>query len=118
MVADFSIGAVRRPNRLLDKLDAVVEQHFTSRDFDLAMMADAIGMSERQLQRKLKKLTGCTPSAYVRRFRLNKSLEHLKTGQTVWRTAIAVGFSSQSYFASCFHAEFGMTPSKYQQDTE
>ena len=63
-------------------------------------------------------LTGCTPSTYVRRYRLYKSLEFLKASETVGQTAIAVGFSSQSYFASCFHSEFGMTPSKYQQDTE
>jgi AraC-like DNA-binding protein len=114
MAAELDIGSARRPNVLLDKLDRVLEQNFASRDFDLPMMAEEMGISERQLQRKLKVLTGYTPSAYVRCYRLNQSLDHLKSGESVRQSAKAVGFSSQAYFASCFKVEFGTTPSKYR----
>ncbi len=115
MATDFNIGLARRPNVLLEKLDHVLEQNFASRDFDLPRMAEKMGISERQLQRKLKELTGHTPSAYIRSYRLHQSLDHLKSGKTISQAAKAVGFSSQAYFASCFKAEYGRTPTQYQQ---
>lgn len=118
MAAEFDIGSARRPNVLLEKLDHVLEQNFASRDFDLLKMAEGMGISERQLQRKLKELTGHTPSAYIRSYRLHKSLDYLNSGESVKRSAKAVGFSSQAYFASCFKAEFGTTPSKYRQGSK
>ena len=107
--------SIRASSLLISKLDGVVERNFQSRGFDLRHMATALDMSERQLQRKLKSLTGRTPSEYVRTYRLSKSLEHLLAGRTVQDTARAVGFSSQAYFASCFKAEYGRTPTQYQQ---
>ena len=107
--------SVRNSSLLVEKIDRVIEQNFQSRGFDLRQMATALSMSERQLQRQLKSLTGRTPSEYVRTYRLSKSLEYLLAGRTVRETARAVGFSSQAYFASCFKAEYGRTPTQYQQ---
>lgn len=118
MAADFDIGSARRPHVLLDKLDRVLEQNFASRNLNLPKMAEEMGISERQLQRKLKVLTGYTPSAYVRSYRLHKSLDYLNSGESVRQSAKAVGFSSQAYFASCFRVEFGTTPSKYRQGSK
>ena len=107
--------SIHTSSLLVSKLERVVERNFQSQGFDLRQMATALGLSERQLQRKLKSLTGHTPSEYVRSYRLSKSLEYLLAGRTVRETARAVGFSSQAYFASCFKAEYGRTPTQYQQ---
>ena len=115
MAADFNIGSGRRPHVLLDRFDRVLEQRYASPNLDLPQMADEMGMSTRQLQRKLKDLTGHTPSTYIRSYRLYQSLGYLRCGETVRKTAKAVGFSSQAYFASCFKAEYGRTPTQYQQ---
>ncbi len=118
MAVDFDIGPARRPNVLLEKLNCVLEQNFSNRDFDLPKMAEEMGIGERQLQRKLKELTGHTPSAYIRSYRLHKSLAHLNFGESVSQSAKAVGFSSQAYFASCFKDEFGTTPTRYRQGSK
>jgi len=115
MAAEFKIGLARRSHVLLDKLDRVLEQNFASRELNLPKIAEELGISERQVQRKLKELTGHTPSAYIRSYRLHQSLDHLKSGKTISQSAKAVGFSSQAYFASCFKAEYGRTPTQYQQ---
>jgi AraC-like DNA-binding protein len=117
MAADFQIASGRRPHVLLDKFDCVLEQRYASLGLDLPEMADEMGMSARQLQRKIKSLTGHTPSAYIRSYRLHQSLDLLKFGETIGKTAKAVGFSSQAYFACCFKAEFGTTPTKYRRNT-
>ena len=105
---------IRSSNLLVKKFEQVVDQHCHDHSFDLRQMAVAMDMSERQLQRKLQLLTGRTPSQYVRSFRLSKSLEYLLVGCSVRDTAKAVGFSSQAYFASCFKAQYGRTPTQYQ----
>jgi AraC-like DNA-binding protein len=116
MAAEFQFESGHRPHVLLDKFDCILEQKYARRSLDLPEMADEMGMSARQLQRKIKNLTGHTPSAYIRSYRLYQSLDHLKFGETVYETAKAVGFSSQAYFACCFRAEFGTTPTKYRRN--
>ena len=118
MAADFHIASGRRPHVLLDRFDGVLEQRYARPNLDLPEMADEMGMSTRQLQRKVKELTGHTPSAYIRSYRLCQSLDHLKIGETVGQTAKKVGFSSQAYFACCFKAEFGTTPTRFRRDTD
>lgn len=103
------------PNAFLRKFEQIVADDHHDRHFNLEKMARAMDMSERQLQRKLKPLTGQTPSEFVRSYRLSSSLDLLQSGATVRDTAKAVGFSSQAYFASCFKAEYAMTPTRYRR---
>ncbi len=105
----------RKDQFFLGELDEVLNRNYTNRSFDLSRMAAAIGISERQLQRKLKALTSHTPSEHLRAYRLQQSLEQLREGIPIGEVAKAVGFSSQSYFASCFKAQFGTTPKQFQQ---
>ncbi len=110
-------GAVRtgKNQYFLGELDAVLNSNYANRTFDLSQMAAQMGVSARQLQRKLKTLTGHTPSDHLRAYRLQKSLEQLREGNSISEVAKAVGFSSQSYFASCFKAQFGTTPKQFQE---
>ena len=109
------MGTYQDRSSFLIQLQEVLEQHFQDPDFDLSHMAVAMALSERQLQRKLKSLTGHTPAEHLRAFRLNRSIEYLRQGGSIGATAKAVGFSSQAYFTSCFKAQFGVTPSKFQR---
>jgi len=106
---------IRSANLLVKRFEQVVDQHYHDHSFDLEQMAAVMGMSERQLQRKLRLLAGRTPSEFVRTYRLSKSLEYLLAGSSIRDTAKAVGFSSQTYFASCFKAQYGRTPTQYRQ---
>ena len=110
----FHHVTVRSSNLVVQRFEHIVEQNYQDCDFDLPRMAVKMGISERQLQRKLRTLTGHSPSEYVRSYRLSKSLEFLLAGNSVRDTARAVGFSSQTYFASCFKAEYGRTPTEYR----
>ncbi len=111
------LGAVRtrKDQNFLDALDEVLSSNYTDRAFDLSQMAAQMGVSVRQLQRKLKALTGHTPSDHLRTYRLQQSLEHLRDGISISAVAKAVGFSSQSYFTTCFKAQFGTTPKQFQR---
>ncbi len=82
----------------------------------MSEFASLVAMSERQLQRKLKALTSSSPGEYIRNHRLEKALELLKAGEPAGSVAFTVGFSSQSYFTSCFKAQYGMTPGQLGRD--
>ena len=102
-------------NGFLQKLEEVFERCHADPDFSLSHMASEMFMGPRQLQRKLKATIGNSPSEFLRSYRLRKARELLKSGSQVGFTAAAVGFSAPNYFASCFKAQFGHTPTEYQE---
>ncbi len=104
----------KRDQDFLNLLKTSIDQHYAEQGFNLRKMSAHMEISNRQVQRKCKTLLGCTPSEYLRTYRLNRSLLLLSQGISVRDVAQAVGFSSQSYFASCFKAQFGQTPTEYQ----
>ena len=97
----------------------VVKRNYTDPDFDVISMAAEMKISDRQLQRKVKTLTGQSPVQHLRQYRLDKSLQYLREGVPVGEAAKAVGFSSHAYFTCCFKAKFGITPSstKWSQES-
>jgi len=99
----------------MKKLESILDRQHSDPGFDLTQMAAHMYMSSRQLQRKLKAITGHNPTEFLRSYRLKKARELLKAGTQVGLAADAVGFSSPAYFASCFKAQFAQTPSDYQQ---
>jgi len=68
-------------------------------------------MSNIQLYRKLKALTGSTPNDLIRNMRLERAGSLLRQrGGNVAEIAYQVGFNNLSYFAKCFREKFGLTP--------
>jgi len=79
-------------------------------------MAAEMKISDRQLQRKVKALTGQSPIQYLRGFRLEKSLRYLRESIPAGEVARIIGFSSHTYFTCCFRAQYGISPSRLQAD--
>lgn len=102
----------------MQRLDGVLTEGFAGLNFNRQTIAAAMAISERQLQRKLKALTGRNPSEYLRDFRLRAAKEQLHEGTQVALVAERCGFSSASYFVKCFREKYGTTPKKYQAECE
>ncbi len=106
-----------RDRRFIERAERALAERSADADFSLGEFANLLAMSERQLQRKLKALTGRTPREYLRNFRLDRARSLLKSGERVGEIAFQVGFTSQAYFASCFKARFGRTPSQVRESS-
>ncbi|PCH93960.1 MAG: hypothetical protein COB84_08370 [Rhodobacteraceae bacterium] len=84
------------------------------------MIAQNLKTSPRQLQREFA-ATGTTPTAYIRKKRLEQACKMLlerKQGQSeaqISSIAFATGFNDISYFNRVFRKSFGCTPSQYAQ---
>jgi AraC-like DNA-binding protein len=96
--------------RLMDYTDEVWnDANFKAVDFIRPM-----GYSKSQLNRKLVALTGKSPNAFIREYRLNKALKLFRKGDhNISEIAFETGFSSPSYFTTCFQKQFGHQPSEY-----
>lgn len=91
---------------------AILEDRYAAEEYSIEDMAQQLFMSRSQLFRKVKALTGDSPSVFLRSFRLKKARELFDSnkGLTVSEVAYAVGFSSPRYFSNVFLEEFGYRP--------
>lgn len=89
-------------------------------DFQLtnSSLAEDLSISERQLYRVVKELTGLSPNIYIRQIRLKKANDFLQSGNylIVKKVAAEVGFQKSDYFTRLFKSEFGQTPLEILQE--
>ena len=112
--ADGIAGLSRRDATFLERLEQGMAANYSIVDYGVAEMALNVAMSERQLQRKLKALTGRSPSEHLRIYRLHQAAELLERGEAPGDSAFATGFTSAAHFGACFKAYFGHTPGEHQ----
>ena len=75
-------------------------------------LARKIGLSESQLYRKLKALTGKSTALFIRHIRLQKARQMLANEElNVSEVAYACGFSDPAWFSRVFKEEYGISPS-------
>lgn len=99
----------------LSEIQVLVEKHLQNTELSIQNIANELHISERQLYRKIKALTGMTPIEYINSLRLDKARGLLRTSKHLTIDAIAkeVGFKSRSYFSKLFKESYGVPPSQY-----
>ena len=98
-----------------EQVNTVFEAHYSDEDFGVKNIADKMHITQRTMARKMKALLNIKPNEALRIFRLRKAADLLKQGEMPSIVAATVGFSSHSYFAQCFKAQYGCMPSDYAQ---
>jgi signal transduction histidine kinase/DNA-binding response OmpR family regulator len=99
----------------LRRVVSAVEEHLGDSGFTIDELADEIGLSRRQLQRRLPDLCGETPSGLVRRMRLERARQLLDAEiGNVSEIAYASGYKSASHFSVAFRRAYRMSPSEYR----
>lgn len=99
-------------NSFLEKVLQNIYNHLSNDCFGVTTLCREIGVSERQLQRKLKAITNKSPNQLISSVRLQYAKELLLDQEnTVAEIAFRTGFSSPSYFSKCFKKEFSVSPS-------
>jgi len=104
---------------LLEDVQNCIEEHLDDNQFSIGTICLYVGLSERQLQRSLKKIINQTPIQFVRSVRLQRAKEMLlDQPDKISDIAFHTGFFSPSYFSKCFKAEFGISPTDFIQEKE
>lgn len=119
---DDSVGNRNRAQQSAAKLHRAAMRHicahFQDPELTVASVSDALGVSQRQLQRAFL-ATGDTASAFLQSQRLEQASRLLsgrggKMGVCVTEAAFASGFNDVSHFSRMFARRFGVAPSKWR----
>jgi AraC-like DNA-binding protein len=91
----------------------LLEERLGDSTLSVEALGEELGVSRVQLYRRIKNATQCTPVELLKMARLKRASELLSTTSlTVSEVAYRTGFTSPSYFAKCYKAEFGMSPTE------
>ncbi|UCH14565.1 MAG: response regulator, partial [Bacteroidales bacterium] len=100
--------------KFLKKVMDYIEKNISEPELNVETLSNEVGISTTHLYRKIKSLTDLSPNELIRKARLKKAAEFLSTKQgTISEVMYEVGFSNHSYFAKCFHEEFGFSPKEF-----
>ncbi|MBO6160597.1 MAG: response regulator [Bacteroidales bacterium] len=113
-VEDVSLQGSPSDRAFMERITAIILEHMSEEDFSIDRIADIVGMSRSTLYRKIRGVTQIPPNELIKIVRLKRAAEMLRSGAyRVNEAAFLVGFSSVSYFSTCFHKQFGQSPKEY-----
>jgi len=100
---------------LLNKIVTFIESHIDDSQLNVETLSEELSMSRAHLHRRLKELTGMSPSDFIRNVKVKLACDILRTTDIdVTQVAFSLGFSSQPHFSTTFKRFTGMTPSEYR----
>jgi DNA-binding response OmpR family regulator len=109
--AEVTVASVDQ--KFLERLKEIVEANMAEEDFDVKRLSAKAGLSDRQLERKLKALIDQTPNQFIRSMRLQRAKQLLEQNAgTVSEIAYRLGFNNLSHFSKNFREAFGVLPSE------
>jgi DNA-binding response OmpR family regulator len=98
--------------QFMKKVLSVINEHISEEEFSIEELGKESGMSRAHVFKKIKALTGKSPSLFLRSVRLTKARKMIKDNLgNISEIAFSVGFNSPAYFTKCFSEEFGYLPS-------
>lgn len=111
-----SPSIVGQENTFLDSLVIAVEQHLSDPAYSVEQLATQLLMSHSSLYRKIKAVSGLSPTLFIRSIRLKhaRSLLIERPDMPVYAVAAACGFEDSAYFGRVFHEEFKISPAAWR----
>jgi signal transduction histidine kinase/DNA-binding response OmpR family regulator/ligand-binding sensor domain-containing protein len=100
----------------LMELERIVKKDCGNNNFTVEWLGGALAISVRNLQRRIKKLTGLTPKKYITEVRLQRARELFenRTYNTIAQVMHQVGFQKQDHFSKLFIERFGIHPKSFK----
>ncbi len=104
--------------RFLEQVRETIEAHLGDESFSVERLAREVSHSRGHLHRRLRALVDETPSALIRRMRLERAAQLIEgEAGSIGSIAYAVGFKSVAHFSNRFQDHFGVRPSGYAATT-
>ncbi len=98
----------------IDRSIAYMNSHFAEK-ITIEDLAERVNLSAGHFSKIFKNVTGTTPIDFLNILRLQKARSMLMYPvDNITEIALRCGFSSSSYFSSCFIEKYSMTPSEYR----
>ena len=108
------ISVTTLEDKFLRKVLGIISENMRDFNFNVGRLEEMMFMSREHIFRKLKALTGESPSSLIRVMRLKAAASLLERGEeSITGVSMQVGFSNPSYFSQCFKAYYGRSPSEH-----
>lgn len=108
-------GLSEQDRKFMEQVYELMEQHLQDNDLNVTTISAGLLISPSKFNYKLKELTGESPGAFFRKFKLNRAARLLREGgHNVSEVAYMTGFGTVSYFSVAFKKQFGVSPSEYK----
>jgi signal transduction histidine kinase/DNA-binding response OmpR family regulator len=106
---------VSADKEFLQRMRDTVIENISDSSFSINNLIDKAFLSERQLRRRIKELTGLSPLEFIRQIRLLQAKELLskQVFNSVAEISVAVGFNNPHYFSRLFKNMFGKSPAEF-----
>jgi signal transduction histidine kinase/ligand-binding sensor domain-containing protein/DNA-binding response OmpR family regulator len=112
-----SIEVESADDKYLEKIRMVVQERMHDENFSVEELANLMFQSRTQLFRRMKDLEDETPSAFIKRMRVERGAELLvQNSGTVSEIAYSTGFKSVAQFSKSFREYFSKTPTSYAKN--
>lgn len=99
---------------LIGKLTTLIRNNIDNENLDVTFLVNEAGISRSLLHTKLKSLTGCSATEFIRSIRLREAVQLIADGKcNISEAAYRTGFSSPAYFTRRFKEFFGTSPKQY-----
>ncbi len=106
----------KEDKNLLITILNVIYDNLNNEDLTIEFLASETTISKIQLYRKIKQITGKTPTEFIRSIRLKHAGKLLKTtNKTVKEIMYSSGFSNKAYFYREFSKKYNKTPKEYRE---
>ena len=102
-----------RDEVFMKELVELIMANLTKEDFGVTEITAHLRISRSLLHMKLKSLTGCSITQFIRTIKMKEAKTHLLNGMNVSEASFAVGISDPNYFTKCFKKEFNITPTEF-----
>jgi AraC-like DNA-binding protein len=119
LLEDFLLGLPFERDALVDEaLRLLGRDDENSEGMRVARVARAVGLSERQLERRFLTRVGVSPKRYARLLRFERAQRLARGGHSLSRVAFESGYADQPHFIREFRRFAGTTPARFLQGVD
>ena len=100
----------------LAKLLDIMNRQMDNNTLTVDELVEEMGMGRTVFFNKLKSMTGFSPVEFIREMRIKRAAQLLEERRyNITEVTYMVGMNDSRYFAKCFKATYGLTPSEYRR---
>lgn len=103
--------------KFIDRMLKIINDNISNTDISTKFIADELGVSIRNLYRRLEGILNQTPTNIIKEYRLAKAEQLLTTTKlSIDEIIYKAGFVNRGTFFKSFAVKFGCTPKVYRKD--
>ena len=111
-----SIVLSKEDERFCRKLERIVNARMRNPNLNIDVIAAQFGIGRTNFYRKVRELMGMSPNDYLRRCRMERAAELLRTTDLpVSDVCVQIGVPDAQYFSRVFKTFYGVTPTAYRE---